>query len=144
MFGLLGVMMLTGRSNNALAEENLVGKIAISDGGSVCNFSTGYLSPDCTLAEGNCFKSFALPSGNKKITVWCDAAAFVTVSRSGCDAGIGAPLAANEKFPTDTGKTVFAAKLPDGGTYTGAAVCFSPAVGASSTNCSINFRTGLE
>lgn len=129
-------LMLSHTPSVAHAEDLMVGKIDGHDGGSACNWSTGYGLAGCTQGD-SCVQSFALPSGNKLISVVCDAPCYVTVSRTGVDAGIGVPLATNEKLYTDTGKNVTATK-PDGGVYTGGSVCVTGGVGT------VFSRNGLE
>lgn len=137
------VVMLLGCV--ALAEEQLIGRIQSTDGGSVCNYSTGYNQTGCIQGEA-CAQAFALPSGNKLITVHCDNGAAVSVSRSGTDAGIGVPVASRQLFFTDTGKTIRIAATPDGGTYSGAVVCIAPLPENTSVNltCNVDNRNGLE
>lgn len=139
------VLMLCLVATVVSAEEQLIGRIQSTDGGSVCNYSTGYLQAGCVQGEA-CAQAFALASGGKLITITCDNGAAVSVSRSGTDAGIGVPLAANEKFFTDTGKTIRIAVTPDGGVYSGAVVCIAPAPANTAVNltCNVFNRTGLE
>lgn len=128
------------------AEEQLIGKIAVTDGGYATNYSTGYLAAGCPVGE-SCNQAFALPS-KLLVTVQCDQPAVVSVSRASNDAGIGVVLAANQALFTDTGKLMSRGVLtPDGGTYYGAVISVSPTPGVGAnvvTTCSVHNRNGLE
>ena len=127
----------------AYADENLIGKIIVSDAGYSTNYSTGYATAGCQVGE-SCNQAFALPSA-KLITIQCDAAAVVAIGRASNDAGIGLSLAAGQMLFTDTGKALTrGVTQADGGTYTGAVISIAPAPGATTATCSVHSRTGLE
>lgn len=127
----------------ALAEENLIGKITVSDGGYATNYSTGYGSAGCVVGE-SCSQAFALSSA-KLITVQCDGPAVVSISRASNDAGIGNVLTTNQFLFTDTGKLMSrGVATPDGGTYYGAVVSVAATPGSTGATCSVSSRTGLE
>lgn len=74
-------------STPAVAEERLIGKIVSAAGADTTNGTTA--------------TPFRVPLGSK-ITMWCDAAAYIHIgSTSAATAtGNGLPVAASEKFPS--------------------------------------------
>lgn len=130
----------------AHAGERYLGRILVSDGGTVSNATTGYGSAGCANIGqgqgGNCDKAFDVPT-SAKLTFQCDEACVVSANTCGTDAGTGLTNAASEKFPTSTGAAV-KCSLPDGGSYTGGVVSVSPAVGAASARMRVFERSGTE
>lgn len=132
----------------AHAGEALLGKLVVSDGGTTANRCTGWGAYTGT-------GSFVV-APLTKVTIQCDAAAYVLTDVAGCDAGNCVYLSANEKFPTsiNTSKTLTCKAFnSDGGaaghsvTYTGGWVAMYPdpaAAAGASTTCKVYSRKGDE
>lgn len=152
--------------SSAWAGETFIGRIYVSDGGSVNNATTGYGSAGCARqtdpgGAGACDQAFPIGVGTK-LTVQAVEACCVSVNRASTDAGLCMLLAAAEKFPTSVsssqvsvgplnvlqsdGGVVFAnaGGLPDGGSYLGAVLSITPPAGASSCHLNVFTRSGTE
>lgn len=128
----------------AWAGEHYIGRIVVSDGGTVNNATTGYDSPGCaystTPGGPACSAASAFPIGvNTKLTLRCSEACCVSLDRSSTDGGICLEVAAGEKFPTSTQTTGVVSALPDGGTYVGGLVAITGVCG-----CKVFTRSGTE
>jgi len=116
----------------ALAGEEIIGRVAVADGGATSNRFP---------ADGGGF-AVAAPS---KVSIQCDAAAYVCTDAATCSSTTGVYLAANTLFPTSVMRNVRTTiDSPDGGPpITGGLVSVRPASGAS-LNCSYFTRYGNE
>ena len=133
---------------SAWAGETFMGRIYVSDAGTVSNATTGYGSAGCAsqtspTGAGACDQAFPLGS-NLKLTIQCDSACGVSVNRGTTDAGIAMALSAAEKFPTSLATTNFTTALPDAGSYTGGLVSISPTPGSATCRCNVFTRSGTE
>ncbi len=133
---------------SAWAGEAFIGSIYVSDGGTVSNATTGYGSAGCSkqtdsAGAGACDQAFPIGQGIK-LTIRCPDAALFSANRNTTDAGIGLPLAVDEKFPTSTSNAPCSISLPDGGNYVGGCVSIAPAPGAAAARCRVFVRAGTE
>ena len=112
----------------AAASERYLGKIASAAGGDTTNATTA--------------APFVVPFG-VKLTVWCDAAAFVAVdTATASSATSGAlPVALQEKFPTSTGSQGSTAAVVTIGSFQSAVIRIS---GPAVVNCYVSARQGTE
>lgn len=103
----------------AYAGERYLGSLLASDGGTVCNSTTGYDSQ--TFA-----RAFAIPT-SALLSIQCGHACSIGVNVRGVDAGNGVHVAVDQFFTTSTPSGKFTHSLiPDGGSYSGGAVCVAP------------------
>lgn len=132
----------------ALAGETFIGRLYVSDAGSISNATTGYGSAGCASqtspgGAGACDQAFPVGQGIK-LTIVTPEACCVSVNRGTTDAGICVPTTAGQIFPTSTGTTPFTQALPDGGTYAGGLVSITPPAGSSSCHALVFYRSGTE
>lgn len=151
---------------SAWAGETFIGRLTVSDAGSISNATTGYGSAGCAsqsspLGAGACAQAF--PIGIcAKLTIQAVGACCVSVNRASTDAGMCMLLADGEKFPTsvacatsplgplmvglsDGGSTMAnVGGMPDGGTYNGALVSITPPAGSTTCSANVFTRSGTE
>ena len=135
--GVFAVTLAAGGAGVARAEGALLGIILVSDGGTVSNVTTGYGSAPSTSGA----QAFSIPTSSK-ITVHCNAVAYVETADCGADGGRAMPLAADVLFPTSTGAAI-TCRRADAGSYTGGVVAVAPQSGAS-VKCWVRPRLGTE
>ena len=122
----------------AWAGERYLGSLLASDGGTVCNATTGYDSQ--TFA-----RAFRVPT-SALLSVQCNHSCSIGVNVRGVDAGNGVHVVADQFFTTSTPSGAFThSGLPDGGSYSGGAVCVAPtSVAAEVCMCRVWDRNGEE
>lgn len=115
---------------SAWAGETFIGRLYVSDGGTVSNASTGYASAGCASQSavggaGACDQAFVI-GVHTQLTIITPEACCVSINRGTTDAGICTPTTAGQWLPTSTSSSLLTQTgLPDGGSYTGALVSIS-------------------
>ncbi len=141
----------------AFSGDKLLGVLLVTDGGSVSNATTGYLSAGCSHeydqeGAGACAQAFRIPVATL-ISIQCkEQGARVVVNKRRTDAGEGIAVAADQFLMSSTSATpVYIpplasnnAGMPDGGTYSGGVVSISPLAGATRAECNVFSRLGNE
>ena len=122
----------------AFAEGKSLGRIFVSDGGTVSNVTTGYDTP---CESTSCDKAFPIPT-TSKITTQCDVAVYYDSAECAVDGGHGTRLTADQLYPDSTGSSIVCRRA-DGGSYSGGVVAIRPISGATA-RCIVKPRRGTE
>lgn len=139
LFAVAAAIVAYGLAHAPLAHagEMPLGRIVVSDGGTATNRCNGTTAFDI----GN----------NLKLTVQCNAAAYIQTNDTTAPSTTALSIAADEKFPTSVGaqtsKTCYGVLLSDAGvnptTSFNGHLAVAPVSGASLT-CKVFQRTGTE
>lgn len=126
---------------SAFAGETFLGRIYVSDGGTVSNASTGYGSAGCSRQQdvagaGACDQAFPLGTGIKLLIQSPDSDCCVSTNRATTDAGICFRITANQMLPVSLSNSPQPAALPDGGSYNLGLISIAPPPGSAA--CRLN------
>ncbi len=130
----------------AWAGETFLGRIYVSDGGTVNNATTGYLSAGCSRQQdpagaGACDQAFPLGTGIKLLIQSPDSDCCVSTNRATTDAGICFRVTANQMLPLSLSNSPQPTSLPDGGSYNLGLVSIAPTPGNSACRLNIFLDT---